>query len=418
MTNRVLVLTTAFPPDTNGRASGLQTRLKYLIRNHDWEPIVIVGQEGFERQTVTIENVDIPVYRSNPAKSEEFSDGNEKSIIRQINSLIASHLSPDHYIAYLPSIVQKIKKVINMENIDLLYTMCFPFTFHLIGYITSRSCDVGWLTEFRDPWVTNPNHFDGDAGVLQRYLERRVIEECDQVVYNYGIQVPEDYFKDTYPDHANKVTRLDCPGSCGFDFERLSDSPPKSNQFTIVYGGSFYGNGHSPKNFFDGLDSFLNLFDINESNISVDFYGDWKSSYDSIVTEFGIQSAIQSHGWVDYDELLENLQQAHVALFIVRPFPGDELNVPQKIVDYVVTETPMLVLADSDWEVSRFTQRQKVGIVADPDDSKDISNNIAKLYDDYQKNNLSRYTASNELLLRFDAQTQTTEFAQILNDTT
>ena len=417
MTNHVLVLTTSFPPDTNGRASRLRTRLKYLIRNHDWVPVVVVGQEGFERQTVTIEGMDIPVYRSNHEESDNSNDISYKGAINRLKLWIAPRLTPDHYIVRLPSIVRKIGRIIDMEKIDTLYTMCYPFTFHLAGLIVSNRRDVGWLAEFQDPWVTNPNHFDGDGGIFQQYLERQVIDSCDQVVYNYGIQVPENYFKKTYPEQADKVTRLDCPGSCGFDFERLSAHSVESGHFTIVYGGSFYGNGHSPETFIRGLGCFINRRGLDESDVTVEFYGDWKNAYDEVVADAGVEEVVESYGWVDFDTWLERIQRAHVALFIVRPFPGDELNVPQKIVDYVATETPMLVLAESDWEVSAFTRQQEIGVIAKPDDPKAVAEALGDLYDAYKQRHLDTYTAGSELLLKLDARIQTQKFAQILDDT-
>lgn len=417
MTKRVLILTTAFPPDTNGRASGLRTRLKYLIRNHDWDPVVVVGQEGFERQTVTIEGIDVPVYRSYDEKENEPPTGSSKTIVDRLKSWVAPQLTPDHYIVHLPAIVRKVEKVIDIEEIDTLYTMCFPFSFHLSGLVVSNRRDVGWLAEFRDPWVTNPNHFDGDGGIVQQHLERRVVDGCDQVVYNYGIQVPENYFVNTYPEYADKVTRLDCPGSCGFDFERLSAESVESNNFTIVYGGSFYGGGHSPETFLRGLARFLDQRGLDGSDVTVDFYGDWKDAYDDIVADAGVGRVVRSHGWVDFDTLLQRLQHAQVALFIVRPFPGDELNVPQKIVDYVVTETPMLVLAKHDWEVSEFTRREGVGVVSEPDYPAAVDRALGELYDAYKQCSLDTYIASSELQLRFNARTQTKKFAKVLDKT-
>lgn len=416
MTNRVLVLTTVFPPDNNGRATALKTRLKYLIRNYDWMPVVIVGHESFDRKTMAIEGEDIPVYRS----VRTGNDDKDNSVLTTLNPLkyqIHNWLTPDHYIVRMPNIIKKVKRVIDKEDIDTIYTMCYPFTFHLVGLVISRQRDVGWLAEFRDPWVTNPNHFDGDGGLLQQSLERWVVRNCDQIVYNYGIQVPENYFKETYAIPDEKVTMLDCPGSCGFDFETLLASSKEEDHFTIVYGGSFYGNGHSPEVFLHGLGKFVRCQDLDASDVTVDFYGDWSPNYNRISKEAGVDDIVHAHGWVDYNELLESLQKAHVALFIVRPFPGDELNVPQKIVDYVVTETPMLVLAGNDWEVSEFTRREEVGIVAEPDDSESVSSALDELYEVYKQDNLNAYTASDELLSRFDAQTQTQQFVHALDET-
>lgn len=418
--NRVLVLTTAFPPDTGGRAVRLRTRIKYLIRNHDWQPVVVIGQESgtLKKEHITIEGEEIPVYReeTDSGTSSLTADG----YFSQIKSYIANQLIPDHYVVRLPSIIRAVGPIIEAENIDSIYTMCYPFTFHLVGHWVKREYGVGWLAEFRDPWVTNPNHFNGDAGVVNQYLERKVVESSDQVVYNYGIQVPENYFENTYTDYKNKITRLDCPGSCGFDFERLDtidQESSKEEKFTIIYAGSFYGDGHSPKYFFEGLQKFIKEKEITEEDIKVKFYGDWENRYDQWLDKQGLGGIVHSFGWVNYETLLSELWTADVSLFIVRPFSGDEYNVPQKIIDYIASQTPMLVLSDRTWEVSKFTTDHNVGVVVEPQNPDDIKNGMNELYSHYKNSSLGNFAPSQDLLSQIDAETQTDRFASTLEET-
>lgn len=436
MENRVLVLTTTFPPDTRGRAVRLKTRLKYMIRNHNWSPVILVGQEANHRDILEIEGKSVPIYRNpqNQSRISEENDDNEnetttaedlhfkisdriETIVSSLKSQIAPLLFPDHYITHLPQMIRSVDHIIQQEDIDTLYTMCFPFTFHLVGLAVSRKTDVGWLAEFRDPWVTNPNHFQGEANIFHKFLERKTVERCDQLVYNYGIQVPENYFEESYPEHKNKVTLLDCPGSCGFDFERLSDDIQKHDTFTIVYGGSFYGDGHSPEVFLQGLSAFCDKNNLDSDDISVEFYGDWNNSYDTIVETYRLGDIVTPYGWVPFETFFSRLRRAHISLFIVRPFSGDERNIPQKVVDYIAADVPMIVLADEGWEVSKYTHKHGIGVVANPDNPVDIQNKIAELHEIYKEERLDEHTANSELLKQIDAQTQTLKFVGALNKT-
>jgi hypothetical protein len=388
---------------------------------------VLVGGEARDHGTYDIEGVEVPVYRASDQMRTDAdeSDGAASAgpiaesvgaITEGVKAIARERLVPDFYIAYAPGIYRDARRIVRAEQIDVVYTMCYPFSFHLVGLALKRTESPAWLAEFRDPWVTNPNHFDGEAGWLNKTLERRVVAGADQVVYNYGIQVPENYFTHTYPEYARKVRRMECPGSTGFDFEQAVAEPDgHGDTFRMIYGGSFYGDGHSPVSFLRGLGQFLREEGADESRIRADFFGDWSPEYQTVLEEESLEGVVESHGWISPVEFEQELFAADAALFIVRPFPGDELNVPQKIVDYIATRSPMLVLADHDWEVSSFTRRHDLGVVADPSSPDEVATGFAELYDAFRTDTLDRFTYDEQLRELIDAETQARKFSEALD---
>lgn len=412
MSHTVLIHTTNFPPDSGGRSARLRARVKYLSKI-GWDSAILITSTSGKPMKITIDGESYIVYR-NPNNISTESDMKTNSLIPSpIRRVLRKSLIPDHFITSLPQDIWNIWRIQKKEDVDVIYTMCFPFSHHLVGYVAQKLTGLPWVAEFRDPWVTNPNHFDGESGIANKFLEHRVVATADQVVYNYGIQVPENYFENQYLNHSQKITRLECPGSCGFDFDRLQDDVKSFEKFTIVYGGSFY-EGHSPEMFFEGLRNFLNKFDVEPRDVRAEFYGDWKPEFNERLSELHLKNVVNHHGWIDPDAFLDELQRSHVALFIVRPFSGDELNVPQKVVEYAACRTPMLVLAPSEWEAVKFTNERGIGIIADPNDPDSIGNAIKQLYDTYHKGTLDQYTADDEVLSQFDAEYQAGQFASVL----
>lgn len=434
----VLVFSSDFPPDQSGRAERMGTRMKYLIRRTEWTPTIILPL-GQKKSTIRIDDQDVTVYRSlddqeniseeenldsvqflkksitNPQGLRDIrTDRKTQEVIEYIKSMAVPVPLPDLYTPYIPILTRRLCRLVHTEEVDVLNTMCHPFSFHIAGLLTKLITDVTWLAEFRDPWVTNPRVFDGEAGWYSRKLESLTVSHADRIVYNYGIQVPENYFETQYPRSSHKIERIDCPGATGFDFENVDQAIDKVDQFTIVYGGSFSGDRHTPETFLKGFQRFIENGNF-PTTPSVHFYGDWRSDFDSLVSTLGLDDHVTSHGWIDSDPFFKEVQKAHAALYIVRPYEGDERNVPQKVTDYMALETPIFALCHNDWEAAQFIQQANAGIVVHPDKPADVERKLSKLYTLWENERLDEYTAGQEALERVDARYLAEEFGACLD---
>ncbi len=93
-------------------------------------------------------------------------------------------LLPDTYVGWLPFAYQQARRIIAREQIDMIYTVSFPHTAHLVGYLLKRRTGKPWLADFRDEWTQNPFIFY--RWTWQRradvWLEQRVIQAADRIV--------------------------------------------------------------------------------------------------------------------------------------------------------------------------------------------------------------------------------------------
>lgn len=408
----ILVLTETFHPDNNGRAERLYARLK-RFPSFGWKPIVVIPGDGLSRSIIEVDNGEMIVYR--PSKNQSDSDNNRSPVLlSKIKSIYHSVSFPDNHMIKIPEIRSSVDYVISKENIGHMYTMCYPFTFHLLGRYLKWKYNLKWLAEFRDPWVTNPYHFDGEANFLHKFFEKNIVHNCDILVYNYGIQVPDHYFRNIYAIPEEKVLKLDCPGSCGFDFDKYDhiDNQP-TEEFRLTYAGAFYGESHTPEKFLEGFRLFLDK--IHRNNIILDFYGDWRDEFDTMVSSRNLEKYVNTHNWVPHKKAFQAMKKSHILVSIIRPYPGDELNVPSKLIDYIAANRPILNIVKEDWEAAHYIKKHGVGLNADPEDPNEIKEKLIELYDQWKNGEQKKYTASEELLNKIDVNYQTERICRTLD---
>lgn len=414
MTSRVLIQTNSFYPDDNGRAERLASRVRYLPEN-GWTPIVSVYPEGNTEQIVDIDGDSVVTFRDDDRTITKFRD-DVRGFRRLAKRAVKSISFPDTYIPFIARGVKNGCKLIEQEDIDVLYTISYPFTGHLIGLILSNITDVSWLAEFQDPWVTNPI-LNNSWKKPHQILERKTVYNSDKIVYNYGIQVPENYFRERYEIPDEKVLQVECPGSTGFDFDRFNDVQPafENDRFTIVYAGSFYGGEHTPIQFLNAVSNFIKRSTISRQEMSIHFFGDWSEEYSKTAKKLDIRDILNLHGWVSFKTVFSYLIACDVCLLIT--LPGDTLNIPSKPIDYIASKSPILAITEKESRTEKYIKSHKIGVVSSFGDAIETTNALEKLYLAKENGTLDSYQPTKELLEQIDAKKLSAVFATALDDT-
>lgn len=315
---------------------------------------------------------------------------------------------------------KKAKKVIQDKDIHAVCTMCYPFSLHIVGLLLKKSTGIPWLAEFQDAWVKNPNHFNGEANIFHKILERKVIEASDKVVTNEGVQLPPDYFHETYPSFSkHKFETLPAPGFDGFYFNKYQRMEPVDfHKFSITYAGNFYGKGLNPVNFLRGLKVFVNDQNLGNKDMIVNFLGDWDTKYTKLINRLNLHSIVKIHGQVPYTTCLSYLKGADVLLLLIRRYQGDELNIPSKVSDYIAAKKPILALAEKTWKSAKYIKDNELGIVADPEDPDQIAEALKELYKAYKGKDIPFFTPTGDLFKRIDSMNIMKSYCSFLDEIT
>ncbi|WP_410764645.1 glycosyltransferase [Haloferax sp. DFSO60] len=285
------------------------------------------------------------------------------------------------YVLRFPLEVIRLVRKARREKVDVVNSVNHPFHLHVIGFVVALLSGAQWLVEFRDPMVTHPDIKDDVLLPLRRFVEWLSVHFSDKVVWGDGIQIPDNYYEETYAIPEGKVTRLPFAGYNAEAFE--SASTRQYNTFTVTYAGSFYEGWIEPYEFLAGIEQYVTQYDPEP--FTVQFYGDWSSEYQREVEERGLERYIEVHDFVPHDEIIPVLKGSDVLVYLSGTETWNEQNVPSKIMDYIGAKRPILSISPDEFRVSKLIEEHQFGIVSDPTDPEDIADALDALRRDERR---------------------------------
>ena len=274
----------------------------------------------------------------------------------------------------LPS-VPRLIRLARREDADLVTSVSNPFHLQLLGFAVSSALGLPWVAEFRDPMVASPDR-DPDALVTRAagLVERLTARAATRVVWGDGIQIDEDYFERRY-GIGSKATKLPYHG---FDPETFDAADAREYpEFAVTYAGSFYEGWIEPFRFLDGLRAHVGTYDGDDAGLRVQFYGDWDDRYQATVEDAGLADVVSHHAFVPHEEIVPVLKGSDLLLYVGGNDPGNRLNVPSKIWDYVGARRPILAVVDPSFRVAELIETYDLGLVVDPEDTEGIAEALA-----------------------------------------
>jgi len=383
MNGKNFIILSSVPPKgiNSGRVEKLRYRCERLLQN-GYNPIVVRPELEFTQQEMKLKHGTVSYY-GRPVEDQSTSEecgrkcgSNYMKLIKDFVKRPVVNISQritDPQLSYLLTTSSLLLKLIN-NNTVCVNTQSYPFTNNLIGLLVKiKRPDVFWLMEYRDPWVTNPNHSDKNIKYISQFLERKCIYKCSKAIYYEGIQIPDGYFEIRYPSKCDDIHNV---GQVGYN-EMLISNIRKGNtsKFTMIHAGSFWGDGTELDSLFDATQNFVSKNNIDESEFQLVFLGD---KPDEIPDEIGDYT--RTLGWLPYEQAIEYIKGSDYGLYINRLYSGDELNVSTKMFDYIGCNIPVLCLSRPDWESWEFVSSNEIGMVAEVSDVNEIHEIISRAY--------------------------------------
>ncbi|WP_159904776.1 hypothetical protein [Salinirussus salinus] len=383
----MIILTTVRPnPSTGSRPEKLAYRCSKLIEA-GYRPIVVSHALSYHSERVAIGGGEVqyhgPKIRKDYGRPDSAIDedrpGNRSTLTDSLSSVagLIDKLSPiDPILKFAPTTYHKLKKILKSENPSALVTQTYPFTTNVLGYVLSKEIEtLSWIIEYRDPWLNNPIYFPEGPNTINKILEKRCINQCDRLTYYEGLQIPESYFEDKYPELKSKITSL---GYMGFDEKKAKYTEPKQfSKFTLTYAGTLHTEGYDISSFLKGLSEFIVGNNISSDSFQVIFLGDSPRSreHKQILDDY-----IVSPGWVEVSEALSYVMGSDFAIYLNATRPRDQYNISQKMWDYVGCQTPIFCLSRPGWASYEFVNSKGIGICVDLENKSSIVQGLSEAY--------------------------------------
>ena len=121
-----------------------------FLKEHDFDPTIICSKSKLN---------DIPLDRFNYRVEPTYDSQILHDLVAVLKRIIALDIAnvPDYaQYTWARSATKKAKLEVKSGHYDHIFSVCVPFTGHLIALETKRASGLPWIASFYDPWVDNP----------------------------------------------------------------------------------------------------------------------------------------------------------------------------------------------------------------------------------------------------------------------
>lgn len=261
----------------------------------------------------------------------------------------------------VPAVIAAVR-VIKRERLEWFMTSCPPYSVHVIGLAVKKLTGARWVADFRDPWMTTGSKrlFPTCSASLaiERWLERRVVEQADLVLFNV------DRLKRAYRDrytHVSPDKFVFIPNGFAVDRAHALAPPEKFDRFTICYTGALYV-GRSPEPVFAAVARLIRSGRVAAHSIAIKLVGHCRVidgvPTDSVIRRHGLEGVVDVQDSVPYAVAFDMVRRSHLALLLAPNLP---YQIPAKVYDYFAAGTRVLAIAE-DGGTADLLRETQVGV--------------------------------------------------------
>lgn len=253
--------------------------------------------------------------------------------------------TPDSRLGWVIPGVRSALAEVRRARPDVIYSTSPYMSAHLIAMIVSVRTRIPWVADFRDPWRGNPF----------RQLGSRSLDAWDALLEYAVLRTARHVICNTPTMRSALVARRPFVGrKCsvilnGFDPGRRLDEPtspfdaPK-DETVLLHCGQFYGP-RRPHVWFDALRRAIDTDPQRTHGLTLELLGPPNyhgTPLKEIARRCGVAQHVRVLGPRPHGEVLERMKRAHVLLLAGSEGPGVELQVPNKLFEYLAARRPVI----------------------------------------------------------------------------
>ena len=384
-----------------------------IYRAHSWEPL-----NGARVKRVASRLEAAPAVPSNGTSAHGQQGSHQARMSQRLRKLLKSFYFslriPDDKFGWYPFAVALGKRVIQEEQIDLIFATAPPYTNFLVGKALKVATGKPLVMDYRDEWTTMQYRdfpLNPVTQTINRRLEQGVVAKADAVIT--AIEPFADNLRAAalLPPTTPLVNLMN-----GFDpahYQRHQPYTP-NERFTIVYTGSFYGQRQTPEYFLQGLHALLTRRPALRTALAVRFIGTIFERHARRIAELDLTDVVHSCGVVPHDQAVAAQMAADVLLLVVGKGAGSEMVLTGKVFEYLGARRPILALAPLAGPAAALVRDSATGTVVDAEDVPAISQAIAEYYDQWQEGRL-RYAPCEAVVATYNRRLQTGQLATVFD---
>ncbi len=292
-----------------------------------------------------------PADRSGPSRTDVAAGGRasrSRGLVRWAYRQVLALLTlPDQDRGWIIPASLSAIRLVRRRRIEWIVTSCPPYSTHLVGLVVKLATGRRWAADFRDPWMMT-----GTKGVyvtsalslrIEGWLERKVIEKADLVVFN--VNRLRDAYRAQY-GYLPPEKFVFVPN--GISPQGASAQPPaKYDVFTVSYTGSLYV-GRSPEPIFQAVSGLIQSGRIGPRSVRIRLIGHCRQvngePTSRLARRYGLDGMVEVQDPISHTDALDVVRKSHLALLLAPNLP---FQIPAKVYDYLGAGSRILAIAES-----------------------------------------------------------------------
>lgn len=271
------------------------------------------------------------------SKEKSYFRGIAKKIYKNV---IRFFIFPDRMVFWNKSAESKFDEINKKNKVDLIISVGFPFSTHLLGYKIKRKLGIKWLMDYGDPWSFNPS--TETVPFLRRWIDR--IVESKIIRFSDHITVTTDTTKLAYQNEFSDLPDISVIKQ-GVDYEMFRNSEiwkkvDNDGTLQLFYSGIFYKDIRNPEAFFNAISKIDKL----AKKVNIILAGNMEDYIIEMVNSLSLPEFINIEliGNISFDQVVNYQRNSDGLLFF-----GNKgaLQVPGKIYEYLVSGTPIFSIS-------------------------------------------------------------------------
>ncbi len=413
---KVLIITYYWPP---AGGPGVQRVLKFAkyLPQFGWEPIILTVENGnfpaIDKNLLNEIPANLKVYKTKTLEpfaiynrlrgKEKYTTvdtftitKSQKSIKEKFGKFVRTYcFIPDARKGWKHYAVKEGIKIIDNENIDLIFSSSPPHSLQLIAKKIASKTKLPWVADFRDPW-SNAFWLDESQKKGWTYnknlkLEKSVFNNMHHfTTVSNGVL---ESFKLLYPSIKDRASLI----HNGFDKADFSDMTKRQNSsFVIRYVGTL-ALSQNPTSLFEGLALLKKENQDIYKNIKLEFWGRFDNSIKENVKNYQLNDIVTFYDYVSHKKAVDLMDNSDVLLLVI-PFGASKGILTGKLYEYIATRNPILGLGPIDCEAQSIIESNQLGIFGHKPDT--IYRQLLVWYNEWSNGNIKKHDNDIEMFSR------------------
>jgi glycosyltransferase involved in cell wall biosynthesis len=382
----VLIVAYYFPPSVDAgakRALGFYRNLS----SHGYHPLVLTVAGGNYLTVDGVPTEDGPdVFRARPRKpflrrhsTTSSSSGAPppdtpfRRLARRIYREVV--YIPDGYHGFFRPACDLASRLMQQQQIDLLFTMTTPYTSLRVGYALNKRFGLPWVADFRDLWTAYHGGYPYSPvrRKIDEHLERKWVSRA-QCLVTVGNGLKHK-LQEQFPGKPAYAI------SNGYLEHAHQPLPPLARDtLRMVFTGTLYEDfDHSIRPLCEALECLRQQAPVAFSQLSVDFFGSVNRQFGQLRQRFGLDTVLQYRGRLGPDDIMRIQREADLLLLLLPEELADAI--PTKTFEYLASGRPILLIGPPRGEAAQVVEATRSGRVFSPSQTSEIATFLLHLID-------------------------------------